>query len=67
MNQTYTVSDVTCNHCKSSIESALNGVAGVTAAEVDVEAQTVSVSGDVAPETVLQAIRDAGYTPTASA
>ncbi|MEX2533210.1 MAG: heavy metal-associated domain-containing protein [Nitriliruptoraceae bacterium] len=64
MTQTYTVPDVTCNHCKASIESALHGVAGVTAAEVDVAAQTVSVTGDVAPETVLQTIRDAGYTPT---
>lgn len=67
MTQTYTVSDVTCNHCKASIESALNDVDGVTAAEVDVSAQTVSVSGDVEPETVLQAIREAGYTPTALA
>lgn len=67
MTQTYTVADVTCDHCKASIESALTDLNGVTAAAVDVAAKTVSIDGDVAPETILQAIRDAGYTPSALA
>lgn len=65
MNQTYSVSDVTCNHCKASIETALNALAGVSGAEVDVDAKTVTIDGDVEPDMVFQAILDAGYTPTA--
>ena len=64
MNQQYTVADMTCNHCKETIETALGGLQGVTATVVDVDAKTVTVTGDVASDVVEQAIRDAGYTPS---
>lgn len=65
MQQTFTVPEISCEHCKGAIEGALSPVPGVARAEVDVEAQTVDVDYDptTVPEGVLrQAIEEAGYT-----
>lgn len=63
MAATFTVSDMTCNHCKQSIETALSALAGVEGMTVDVDAKTVTVTGPVADDQVADAIREAGYTP----
>ncbi|MCC6832323.1 MAG: heavy-metal-associated domain-containing protein [Thermoleophilia bacterium] len=57
------VPDISCGHCKRAIEGALAGVPGITGAEVDVEARTVSLSaaGDDAVAAAVAAIEDAGY------
>jgi copper chaperone CopZ len=56
----YDVPDISCDHCKSAIEGAVGGVAGVEQVTVDVAAKTVTVSGgdDAA---IRAAIDDAGY------
>lgn len=57
---TYSVPEISCGHCKETIEGALSGVDGVASAVVDVEAKTVTVDGgDV--ETVIGAIEDVGF------
>ncbi len=54
------VPDISCNHCKTSIEAAVGAVDDVQSATVDVEAKTVSVvGGNLA--TVIAAIDGAGY------
>lgn len=59
--RTYTVPDISCDHCKHAIESELAGVAGVEAAIVDVAARTVRVDGDVDEAVVRAAVDEAGY------
>ena len=59
--RTYDVPDITCGHCKESIESELAGVAGVDAVEVDIEAKTVDVTGSVSDEAVRAALDAIGY------
>jgi copper ion binding protein len=57
------VPEIHCGHCKSSIEGAVGALAGVAAAEVDVDARTVAVAFD-APATlqrIVAAIEDQGY------
>lgn len=59
-----TVPEIHCGHCKSSIEGALQPMAGVRVAEVDVEATTVTVEHD--PEVtdraaLVAAIEAQGY------
>lgn len=63
MAVTFIVSDMTCNHCKQSIETAVGALDGVEAMTVDVDTKTVTVTGTVADAAVAAAIRDAGYTP----
>ncbi|MBB5174440.1 copper chaperone CopZ [Texcoconibacillus texcoconensis] len=40
------VEGMTCNHCKSSVEGALNNLAGVSKAEVSLEDKNVTVEYD---------------------
>jgi copper chaperone len=54
------VPGISCDHCKSAIESSVGEVDGVQRVVVDVEARTVTVEGgeDAA---IVAAIDDAGY------
>ena len=54
------VPGISCDHCKSAIESSVGEVDGVRRVVVDVEARTVTVEGgeDAA---IIAAIDDAGY------
>ncbi len=61
---TISVPEIHCGHCKSSIEGALQPLDGVTAAEVDVESTTVTVTYDestVTRDVIVQTIEDQGY------
>ena len=57
---TLSVPEISCGHCKETIEGALAGVAGVDAAVVDVGAKTVTVTGGERGD-VVAAIEDAGF------
>lgn len=61
---TITVPEIHCGHCKSSIEGALQPMAGIDAAEVDIEATTVTVTyddGAVTRDQIIAAIEEQGY------
>jgi copper chaperone len=57
----YQVPDISCDHCKQTIEGQLRDLDGVTSAIVDVDKRTVTVDGLVGDEVVTKAIEDAGY------
>lgn len=61
------VPEISCNHCKSAIESAVGAVSGVASVEVDIAAKTVTIAGDADESTVVAAIEDAGYDVAADA
>lgn len=64
MKERFNVPEVSCGHCKSSIESALGPVAGIREAVVDVDAKQVSVDFDESVTdrtTVVRTIESAGY------
>lgn len=64
MRDNFSVPEVSCGHCKASIETALQPLAGVQQAEVDVDAKSVEVVYDdsVIDRTgVVRAIESAGY------
>ena len=59
---TYTVPDISCDHCKHAIETEISQVKGVDAVAVDVKAKTVTVSGESLDEqAIVAAIDEAGY------
>ena len=59
---TYSVPGVSCAHCKQAIEGEVSQVQGVESVEVDLDAKTVTVSGDPLDETaIVGAIDEAGY------
>lgn len=64
MQQRFQVPQVSCAHCKSSIEGALQPLEGVSDATVDVDNKVVTVDFDdavVAEDKLIQAINRAGY------
>ena len=61
---TLSVPDIHCGNCKSSIEGALGGLAGVEVAEVSVEDRTVTVSYDdasVGMDEIKETIEEQGF------
>lgn len=64
MTETITVPEIHCGHCKSSIEGALQPLAGVRQASVDIDTRTVTVDYDpgVTPrDELVAAIVEQGY------
>ena len=66
MKKILTVEGMSCMHCSARVEKALSAVAGVSSAKVDLEKKTATVelAADVANETLIAAVEDAGYDVT---
>ena len=61
---TLSVPDISCAHCKSSIEGALVPMDGISKAEVSIGDRKVSISFDASAvdlDAIVQAIDDQGY------
>ena len=58
---TYTVPDISCDHCVAAITGAVQPLEGVESVDVAVESKTVTVEGDFDDAAVRAAIDDAGY------
>ena len=43
MNVVFTVPEISCGHCKDTIESTLNNVAAIKSVSVDIEKKSVEV------------------------
>ena len=58
------VPDISCGHCKSSIEGAVADLDGVERVEVTIDAKTVDLSfnGDaISLDSIIDTIEDQGY------
>ena len=61
---TFSVPEVHCDHCKSSIEGAVGALEGVSAVEVKIDERVVDVSWDessLASDIIVSAIEEQGY------
>ena len=64
--KTFTVPNISCGHCKMRVEKTLNGLDGVSSAQVEVETKAVNVKWDdakVSWEGITTALEKAGYPP----
>lgn len=61
--RTVSIEGMTCEHCKSRVESRLNELAGVSA-RVNLKAKTaiVSMEKEISDEKIRETIEKAGYT-----
>lgn len=67
-NRTISVPEISCEHCKKSIEGAVGSLTGVESVEVHIEPRTVDVNFDessVSLEAIHEAIEEQGYEVTA--
>ena len=58
---TLSVPDMSCNHCKATVESALGAVPEAGAVTVDLTTRKVQVAGPAPAAALLQALDKAGY------
>jgi copper chaperone len=59
---TYSVPDMSCDHCKHAVSHELLSVAGVESVDVDLKTKLVTVHGsDLDDATLRAAIDEAGY------
>ena len=65
MKKVLIVEGMMCAHCQAHVQKALAGVEGVTEAVVDLDSKqaTVTLEKDVADQTLMDAVTEAGYTP----
>ncbi len=61
MKQNYTVTGMTCSACSAHVEKAVRKVAGVEEVSVNLLGGSMQVTGSADPQTVIQAVIDAGY------
>ena len=64
MNVVFTVPEISCGHCKDTIESTLDNVDSVESVSVDIEKKSVEVvsSADLDMINVSQLLDEQGYT-----
>jgi len=61
---TLNVPDISCDHCKSSIEGAVKDLSGVASVEVHIDPKTVDLTFDdasISLDTIISAIEESGY------
>lgn len=61
MPTTYSVPDISCDHCVAAITDAVTPIDGVDRVSVVVESKSVTVDGSFDDAAVRAAIDDAGY------
>ncbi|MBB6098064.1 copper chaperone [Deinobacterium chartae] len=55
------ISGMTCNHCQSAVQRALEAVPGVEKAEVNLQDGLATVHGSPDPAQLVEAVQEEGY------
>ena len=58
------ISGMTCGHCVSAVNRALQQVPGVETVDVILDPQQAVVTGDADPQALTTAVREEGYEAT---
>ena len=61
---TLSIPDMTCGHCRASVETALSALPGAGAISVDLPTRQASVAGDLPAATLLAALDEIGFPAT---
>ena len=61
---TLNVPDMSCGHCKATVEKAITDVDASARVEVDLSTRKVEITSSVAPSSLLGALKAAGYPAT---
>jgi len=64
MTTVFNVEKMMCGGCEANVKKVLAEVSSVESVNVDLEAKTVSVEGDIDSSEIAKVITDAGYPAT---
>lgn len=62
---TLEVPDMACGGCVDSVTKAVQKIDSRAVVEADIETKTVTIESDVAPQMLLKALEEAGFTAIA--
>jgi copper chaperone CopZ len=62
----FKVEDMTCGHCVSRVTKAVKAVDYQAEVDISLRDKRVNIRSSAAQDEIAQAIKDAGYTPTAA-
>lgn len=57
----FKVTGMMCNHCRANVLKAIEGIEGVSSAEVDLASGSATVEGSASAGDIIAAVRAAGY------
>lgn len=57
----YSITGMSCAACSARVEKAVSSVEGVTSCSVSLLTNSMSLEGDVPPEKIIEAVKNAGY------
>jgi copper chaperone len=60
-DKTFTVTGMTCGHCKSAVTTEVLQVEGVQAVDVDLDSGMLTVRGSADDDAIRKAVDEAGY------
>jgi len=66
MTATFTVNDMTCNHCAGVITKAVKAIDAAARVDITVADKRVVIDSALPAQSFADAIEDAGYTPVAA-
>jgi copper chaperone len=55
------IQGMTCGHCQRAVKEALEGVSGVTQADVSLDEHRATVEGDADVQSLIAAVQEEGY------
>ncbi len=61
---TLSIPDMSCGHCKASVESALTPLAGVKSITVDLTSRQVQINGTPQTDALLASLDEIGFPAT---
>ena len=60
-DRTFTVTGMTCGHCKATVTTEVLQVPGVQAVDVDLDSGRLTVRGEAEDDAIRKAVDEAGY------
>lgn len=64
MSLTLSIPDMSCGHCRASIEAALSSLPGLAAIRFDMAARTATIEGSVPADEIVKALDGIGFPST---
>jgi copper chaperone len=61
---TLSIPDMTCGHCKASVETTLSTLPDAGTVTVDLAARTATATGTASPESLIRALEAVGFPAT---
>jgi len=58
------IPDMTCGHCKASVEGAIHGLDAAAQVAVDLQSKTASVKTVLPANSIMAALADIGFSAT---